>query len=145
MPAHKKDQVATAMIELYDQGLSLSQIGAIFLVTRQSVFRMLKRRKHPLRTMKPCETVTWNGQTYSNRANGYFAKTTGDRAYLHREVYQDTHGEIPPDFDVHHLDGDKTHNAAENLCAQSPSEHGKRHGFGGNQYTGSLGSRPVKW
>lgn len=130
---------------LYDHGASLAEIAKLFFVTRQAVYKMLKRRSHALRSPNINDMIEHRGENYTLRENGYYAKTTGDRSYLHRDVYSEANGPIPPDTDVHHLDGDKTNNTPENLTLETKSEHGRRHGFGGNQYTGSLGARPVKW
>lgn len=145
MSAPRNDQKAEAMAAIYALGLSLAQTAAVFGVTRQSVYKMLSRRGASLRKSAPREFVIWRGEKYTLRSNGYFAKTTGDRAYLHREVWADENGPIPPGYDVHHVDENKTNSDPSNLAIHTASDHGRRHGFGGNQYTGSLGGRPVKW
>jgi hypothetical protein len=53
-------------------------------------------------------------------------KRTRDRVY--REIWQEAYGDIPKDergisFDIHHIDGDHTNNALENLQAVSVAEH----------------------
>lgn len=145
MSAPRNDEKANALAARYAVGLSLAAVALEFGITRQSVYRMLARRGVPLRTLDPQPQVEWRGEVYTLRANGYFAKTTCSRTYLHRDVYEDAHGPIPDGHDVHHIDEDKRNNAPENLALHSRSEHGRRHGFGGNQHTGSLGRRPVKW
>ena len=133
------------MATAYEQGLSLAQVAALFSVTRQSAFNMLRRRGVPLRSAPTKPSVLWQGAKYSLRSNGYYARTLGRRTYLHRDVWEAENGSIPSGCDVHHLDEDKTNNAPDNLALHDKSEHGRRHGFGGNQHTGSLGRRPVKW
>jgi len=87
----------------------------------------------------------WRGVVYTLRENGYFARTTGDRSYLHRDVWEACNGAIPAGHDVHHIDENKKNNDPSNLDLHTRSAHGSRHGFGGNQHTGSLGRRPVRW
>ncbi len=145
MPAPRNDQKARALTARYLAGLSLADVAAEFSMTRQSVYKMLARRGVQLRTPQSRPQVIWRGEIYTLRAHGYFAKTTGRRTYLHRDVYEDAFGPIPAGYDVHHVDEDKSNNSPENLALHSKSEHGQRHGFGGNQHTGSLGRRPVKW
>ncbi|WP_424926113.1 HNH endonuclease [Agrobacterium pusense] len=145
MPALRNDSRAQTMAALYSSGKSLSQVAAIFGVTRQSVHKMLARRQIVMRRSDPRPSLMWRGVKYTLRDHGYFASTVGNRSYLHRDMWEAEYGPIPPGYDVHHIDEDKTNNALSNFELHSQSEHGRRHGFGGNQYTGSLGRRPVKW
>jgi hypothetical protein len=133
------------MAARYADGLSLAQVAVEFGVTRQSAYKMLARRNVPLRRPSPQPAVVWRGAKYTLRSNGYFAATLDARRYLHRDVWEFHFGPIPKGFDVHHIDEDKTNNDPSNLALHDRAEHGRRHGFGGNQYTGSLGRRPVKW
>jgi hypothetical protein len=145
MPAHRNDIKAALMLWIYDQGFSLAEVASVFDVTRQSAYKMLKRRDALLRSPVARAEVFFRGDKYTLRDTGYFAKTTDDRCLLHRAMWEDAYGPIPPDHDIHHLDEDKTNNMLANFALHTKSEHGRRHGFGGNQHTGSLGSRPVKW
>ncbi|HRP25376.1 HNH endonuclease [Thauera sp.] len=145
MPAKRKDEQAARMAAAYLSGLSLAEVAQMFGVTRQSVHRMLARRDVPMRQATPRPAVIRGGVKYTQRPNGYYARTTGAREYLHRDVWEDTNGPLPPGFDVHHVDEDKANCAPSNLDAHTRSEHGRRHGFGGNQYVPSLGRRPGKW
>lgn len=133
------------MLGLYAEGLSLEKVAAVIGVTRQSAYKMLKRRCTDLRSAKPRAFVMFKGEKYTLRNNGYYGKTTDDRCLLHRAMWEDAYGPIPPGYDIHHIDEDKTNNVLSNFDIHTKSEHGRRHGFGGNQHTGSLGSRPVKW
>jgi transcriptional regulator with XRE-family HTH domain len=133
------------MAARYAQGLSLAKVAAEFGVTRQSAYKMLARRSVPLRSLPPRPAQVWRGAKYTLRPNGYFAATVDGRRYLHRDVWEFSFGPIPEGFDVHHIDEDKTNNDISNLALHDRAEHGRRHGFGGNQHTGSLGRRPVKW
>lgn len=133
------------MAELYRQGYSLAEVANLLGITRQSVFKILKLRGVQLRKLPSKPFVIWKSKKYTLRSNGYFALTTGERTYLHRDMWEDAFGAIPAGHDVHHKDEDKLNNRIENFALHTQSEHGRRHGFGGNQHTGSLGGRPVKW
>jgi len=144
MPAHRQDAKADAMYALYQRGHSLAQVARAFAVSRQSVYKMFAQRGLKLRTIQPLPFIVWQGHKYTRRSHGYYACTTNKRRYLHRDVWESLHGPIPSGYDVHHRDENKTNNAPANLELLLRSEHGKRHGFGGNQFTGSLGRRPVR-
>lgn len=144
MPARRKDQQASEMVALYEQGFSLAQIATAFGVTRQSVHKMLKARKYVARTVAPLPFITWNGAKYTIDGFGYYRRTDDDRRRLHVDIWESENGPLLNGFEVHHADGNKMNNALDNLELLSSSKHGTRHGFGGNQYTGSLGARPVR-
>lgn len=132
------------MYELYQQGFSLSQVGEAFGLCRQAVHKALSKRGLVLRTQLRLPFIIWRGTKFTLRESGYYASTTGRRQYLHIAVWTHHRGKIPKGFDVHHRDENKQNNCIENLRLLSKSDHGKTHGFGGNQHTGSLGCRPVK-
>ena len=145
MPAHRNNEKAAALFERYLAGVSLAMVAGEFGMSRQAVYKMLALRGCDLRSPVLREHLEWNGETYSLRDNGYFARTSGSRSYLHRDVYEKEFGPIPEGYDVHHVDEDKRNNSPDNLAIHTQAEHSSRHGFGGNQHTGSLGRRPVKW
>lgn len=45
--------------------------------------------------------------------------------YLHILIYEWFHGPIPPGFDVHHIDGDKTNFNPRNLETVEHHDHGR--------------------
>ena len=46
----------------------------------------------------------------------------------YRKIYEEYHGvTLTPDIDIHHIDGDRTNNAPENLEALTREEHIQRH------------------
>lgn len=47
--------------------------------------------------------------------------------YEHRVAYRATHGEIPPGFDIDHIDGNRSNNEPANLRAISRAEHMRKH------------------
>lgn len=132
------------MLALYEGGMSLSQVASRFGVSRQTVFKRFERRAIQMRTQQEGPHIFWSGRKYSLRQNGYYALTTGRRNYLHRDVWRTANGKIPEGMDVHHCDENKYNNALGNLELFTKSDHGKKHGFGGNQYTGPFGRRPVR-
>ena len=50
-----------------------------------------------------------------------------DERLLHRRIYTDHNGPIPPGFDVHHKDDDWRNNDPDNLEAILQSEHRSQH------------------
>jgi hypothetical protein len=117
-----------AMYDRYCQGLSLEAVGAEFRVSRQTVYTRFKRRGLDMRPRPAArQTVEWSGQTYSLRDVGYYAKTSGDRSYLHRDVWKHHYGDIPDGCDIHHVDHDKMNNDIANLAMLDKAEHTRLH------------------
>lgn len=127
MPAHRKDEQADEMYQLYQSGLSLQQVATAFGVTRQSVFKMFKKRNFQLRNKQPLPFITFNGVRYTKREHGYWASTSKKRNYLHRDVWKFFKGTIPVGFDIHHIDGNKDNNDIKNLHLTDCSSHHKLH------------------
>ena len=50
--------------------------------------------------------------------------------YLHRLIYEQAHGPIPPNHDIHHLDEDKGNCSLSNLRCLHHSEHLSLHHLG---------------
>jgi len=142
MPRKRKD--FSKAVSDYNSGLSIESIAISYGVSRQSMWKVLKRRKVIMRQPKPASHVIWRGEKYTLRENGYMAKTTDRREYLHRNVWKDHNGPIPDGHDIHHKDENKLNNNIGNLEILTTKEHGEIHGFGGNQYVASIGRRPVK-
>lgn len=120
----RKDEVAAAMYADYQSGLSLAQVGEKHGRTRQSVYGMFETRGWKLRERPPMrEGVEYDGRCYTIGDNGYMRCTTGDRHLLHRRMWEDHHGPIPPDYDIHHKDECKTNNVLSNFECLPKSEH----------------------
>jgi hypothetical protein len=66
------------------------------------------------------DKIIFNRRAYRRRGNYYFRE---ELRALHREVWRAAHGEIPPDYVVHHIDGDPFNNDISNLQAMPRSEH----------------------
>lgn len=118
-----------AMYDRYCQGQSLSEVGAEFGVSRQTVYTMFKRRGFNMRPRTaPSPFIEFDGERYTlDESNGYYRKTRADRAKLHRDMWRHHHGPIPDGWDVHHRDHDKTHNVIENLQCLPKDEHTRLH------------------
>lgn len=144
MAAPRCDERAHQMYDRYTQGLSLAQVADEFDVSRQTVFAMFKRRGFDLRERPACRpSVTWNGHTYSLRDVGYYGRTTGDRDYLHRDVWRHFRGAIPDGYDIHHIDHDKSNNTIDNLQCLPKAEHAHRYNLGCNGFSHKCGAEVV--
>lgn len=84
------------------------------------------------------EVVEYRGNRYrrypesKNRSNRlYFYATEPRRGFLHRHVWEDENGPIPPGHDIHHDDKDTSNNSPGNLICLSKKEHRKEHPFVG--------------
>jgi len=133
----KPDKKTTeAMYKLYQQGYSLARVGKSFGVSRQSVYERFARRKLKLRTIKPLPFIIFQGKKYTRRPIGYYGCTNNNRTYLHRVVWESVNGKIPKNYDVHHIDNDRTNNHIDNLELISKSEHASKYPGRQNQYTG---------
>lgn len=66
------------------------------------------------------ESREWSGR------KGYiFVWKNGKNQPKHRVIWENTHGPIPPDFDVHHRNGDPKDNRLENLELISHPQHAR--------------------
>ena len=74
----------------------------------------------------------FNGERFClDESRGYYLCSrihNGIRPYLHRYVYSTLKGEIPDDYDVHHIDHNKANNEPENLQLLAREEHKALHG-----------------
>jgi len=136
MANYRNDTKAKEMYDLYCKGFSLGKVAEAFGVTRQSIYKMFKRRNYILRSRaRPLPFVFFNGNKYTLRNNGYYGQTSGNRTLLHRDVWKKVNGKIPPGFDLHHIDGNRSHNDIQNLEIYSKSEHASKFNTGRNQYS----------
>lgn len=88
--------------------------------------------------------VEYKGKKFRFHEN-YFVGSGGK--YLHRMVYRDNFGEIPPRFIVHHKDGDTRNNSPGNLVLMTRKEHGVIHNKGkklSEQTKAKITGRPKK-
>jgi len=76
------------------------------------------------------ERVIYRGETYWLQTTGRYFQSgdkTAPERLLHRSVWIDHKGAIPPGFAVHHIDGNWRNNAIENLELLPSSEHHRMH------------------
>jgi hypothetical protein len=122
------EQLAQAMYDRYCQGKSVAEVAEEFGRSRQSVWKMFDRRGWDMRQRPPARPfIDHNGRRFSLRDNGYYAATDGDRELLHRVVWREVNGSLPDDWDVHHIDHDKTNNDPSNLQAMPKADHTRLH------------------
>jgi len=120
----RNDKRANKAVRLYNSGLSFSQIAKIMGGTRQSIYDMCRlRAEYKPRKKKDADCQIFNGVKYTKRSNGYYLSTVGDRRLMHRDVWEFYNGELPDNFDVHHIDHDRSNNNIENLQALPKDEH----------------------
>jgi HNH endonuclease len=81
-----------------------------------------QRHGDPLRIVRaPAGAGTLTGDGYRQ------IPVNGKRVYEHRHVWEQHHGPIPKDHDIHHRNGDRTDNRIENLECVPRQSHGKMH------------------
>ena len=137
-----KNEMYEKMYELYLSGKSLSQVGNVFGVTRQSVYAGFNRRGYSMRPKKELPFITYDGMKFTHMTSGYYRSTLGDRELLHRYKYIKEIGNIPDEWDVHHMDQNRENNNIDNLVALPKDEHAYLFSTGGNQY--GKGNRQTK-
>lgn len=131
-----KDEQTLEMYRLYQDGMSLSQVGKAYGITRQSVYKRFSERGWQLRSLPTRKKYqTFDGKKYTVNHNGYYRKTDGDRQLMHRDVWIYYNGEIPQGWDIHHKDGNKANNDISNLECLPKAEHTRKYSPHNNQYT----------
>ena len=129
---HLKKAATEDIKELYLNGYSYNDIAIIYDMSRQAVWERMKRLGVPARQKKLLPFVMYDGIKFTvSSTTGYFRNTDrtsrGLAISLHRYKYELENGVIPPGWDVHHIDLDKTNNKLSNLTAMSKSDHTKLH------------------
>lgn len=122
-----KPELAALYWELYQQGLSTTDIAKKYNTHRTAVQDLLKSHGYQLRTKIQLEPIEFNGAKYTLKPTGYYAKTNGSRSLLHRDVWEYHNGKIPPKHDIHHINHDRSDNSIENLELISTAKHNELH------------------
>ena len=132
---------AAAMYADYQAGLSLAQVAEKWGRTRQSVFGLFEKRGWKLRAKQFQARLLYGGRSYTPDPNGYWRDTVLRSAkyapgtFLHRRVWTDTHGPIPPGHDVVFKDGNRANLDIGNLeCIPHPEQQARGR-KGVNQFT----------
>jgi predicted DNA-binding protein YlxM (UPF0122 family) len=120
---------------LYLSGLSLEQVSKELMVTRQCVYVAFKKRGFVLRGVNFRPLQIYDGKKFTLRNTGYYSLTTDKRCLMHRYVWEKERGAIPPKWDIHHIDNDKSNNKISNLEWLPKSEHTRKYSPHNNQYT----------
>lgn len=72
-----------------------------------------------------------NGMKFLKDNSGYYLSTkiykNNRRIRLHRYIWEQYNGEIPKDYEIHHIDHNKDNNDISNLEMLTKEEHKKRH------------------
>lgn len=135
-----KHEKYAEMYEIYKSGKSLSEVGHLYSMTRQSVYEGFRRRSYQLRSKAEAPYQTLDGIKFTLRNHGYYAATTGDRELMHRYVWRKYRGDIPENHDIHHVDHNRANNDVTNLELYSKSDHARLFSTGSNQFV----KRPFK-
>ena len=77
--------------------------------------------KHGDATLKPLHRG--RGPTSSNQPYMKYRVSSGKAQYIHRIVWEEWNGPIPPGYVIHHADGNTWNNCLENLVLMTRSEH----------------------
>jgi hypothetical protein len=134
----------------YVSGLSLEQVAGKYGRTRQCVFDVFKGRGLRLRRKEFLPAVVYKGRKYTaqlrsrDRRYTYLRATVGRSKirYLHRVVWEERHGPVPPGHKVCFRDGDYLNCAPKNLFLLTNDQQQQWRGRkGANQFTTTAASR----
>lgn len=119
------------MIKLYAEGYSYEELGKMYGFSRQAVWERLTTAGCESRGKKTLPFIMYDGIKWTvAKSHGYYRntdRTTRGELLLHRYKYIKEMGDIPDDWDVHHIDNDKLNNDIKNLTAMPKAEHTKLH------------------
>ena len=127
----RNDAKAAIIIDLYNKGLSFSQIGKQLGCSRQTCYDIARLRKEYNPRHKTARKIQFfNGVKYTQRNTGYFSSTSQPRSQMHRDVWEFYNGKIPANCDIHHKDHDRSNNTIGNLEMLTKREHTRKYHSG---------------
>jgi len=130
-----KNKLYEEMYKEYLKGLSLSEVGKLFGITRQSVYSGFKIRSYKLRVKKKLPYQLFQSKKYTKNNQGYYRKTDGNRQLMHIDVWEYYNEKIPTGHDIHHINHNRADNKIKNLELYTKSEHARKFSTGRNQYS----------
>ena len=133
----RNNDLYAACYALYRTGKSLEHIARAHYhgrFTRQSLYDVFRVRGYKLRDKQLRPARAYKGKVFrQDKYGGYRSRAGGEEVYLHRLLWEEHHGKIPPDFVVVFRDGDRENIVIENLDCLHREEAKKRYNHG-NQF-----------
>jgi hypothetical protein len=127
--AYPRNPIYEKAYELYQEGKSLSEVAKLIGVTRQSVYKCFKARDFKCRPTNLRQFQMFDSKKFTLRDTGYYSLSNGGRYLMHRYVWEYFNGAIPSDYDVHHIDEDRSNNSISNLECLPKADHTRLHHF----------------
>ena len=141
-PKRKNNPIVADMYEIYREGKSLAQIGAMYHKTRQAVYDTFRSRGYPLRSKQLKGLQIIDGHRFTEMKGGWLRGTVnGRRIQAHRYVWEKHHGPIPQGYYVKLADGNRRNVAIGNLRLITVEENSSKYNPHLNQFTSPTGSR----
>lgn len=105
------------MYDCYKDGMSLSVIAKLYKRSRQAVYGVFRSRGYRLRSKRLKGKTERYGISFTLDAYGRLrgSNKEGERVYLHRMVWEEANGPVPPRHQLHFKNGDKLDVRIENL------------------------------
>lgn len=129
---YENDSNTPVMIEMYNSGKSARYIASQLGCSRDTVVRRLEASgihvEHRHASGK--DHYKWKGGKMNHSGyllvkNPNYPESGNYYVRQHRLVWEQAYGPLPDGYEVHHLNGVRTDNRLENLCALPKSNHGK--------------------